>query len=129
MISSMLPWFPYCYTLLYVCLYDFPSESSHGARCYASHCVRSNNICHKCSLRCNSHSQPGLLIYSFVSYKPTLNRAQSSSLTHMDLPLCQWESCGRESCRGCFPEHGVSKIPLVGLHILSMTSSQLLLCH
>lgn len=62
-------WFPYCYTLLYVCLYDFPSESSHGARCYASHCVCSNNICHKCSLRCNSHSQPGLLIYSFVPYR------------------------------------------------------------
>lgn len=60
---------PYCYTLLYVCLFDFPSESSHGARCYASHCVCSNNICHKCSLRCNSHSQPGLLIYSFVPYR------------------------------------------------------------
>ncbi|RLV94211.1 hypothetical protein DV515_00013208 [Chloebia gouldiae] len=42
---------------------------SHGARCYASHCVCSNNICHKCSLRCNSHSQPGLLIYSFVPYR------------------------------------------------------------
>lgn len=60
---------PYCSTLLCVCLFDFPSESSHGARCYASHCVCSNNICHKCSLRCNSHSQPGLLIYSFVPYR------------------------------------------------------------
>lgn len=62
-------WFPYCSTLPYVRLYDFPSKSSHGARCYASHCVCSNNICHKCSLRCNSHSQPGLLIYSFVPYR------------------------------------------------------------
>lgn len=59
--------FPYCYTLLYVCLYDFPSESSHGARRYARHCVCSNNVCHKRPLRCNSHSQSGLLIYSFVS--------------------------------------------------------------
>ncbi|KAJ6669411.1 hypothetical protein lerEdw1_008220, partial [Lerista edwardsae] len=40
---------------------------SHGARRYARHCVCSNNICHKRSLRCNSHRQSGLLIYSFVS--------------------------------------------------------------
>ncbi|KAF7243217.1 Muscleblind-like protein 1 [Varanus komodoensis] len=39
---------------------------SHGARRYARHCVCSNIICHKRSLRCNSHSQPGLLIYSFI---------------------------------------------------------------
>ncbi|KAG5837018.1 hypothetical protein ANANG_G00234780 [Anguilla anguilla] len=29
---------------------------SHDARCYTSHCVCSNHICHKCSLR-NCHSQ------------------------------------------------------------------------
>lgn len=88
-----LLWFPYCYTLLYVCLYDFPSESSHGARCYASHCVCSNNICHKCPLRCNSHSQPGLLIYSFVPY--------------------------RQLEIGALMSMGVLILPLVGLHILS----------
>lgn len=83
----MLPWFPYCYTLLYVCLYDFPSESSHGARCYASHCVRSNNICHKCSLRCNSHSQPGLLIYSFCFLKTNSDRAQCTSPYARGFPI------------------------------------------
>lgn len=88
---------PYCSTLLYVCLFDFPSESSHGARCYASHCVCSNNICHKCSLRCNSHSQPGLLIYSFVPY--------------------------RQLEIGALMSMGVWIWPLVGLHILSESCS------
>ena len=112
----MLPWFPYCYTLLYVCLCDFPSESSHGARCYASHCVRSNNICHKCSLRCNRHSQPGLLIYSFVSYEPTLTGLRPAALTHAGLPLRPAGSRVSEGCRGaliawgfkdtsCWPTH------------------------
>lgn len=40
----------------------FPSESAHDARCYAHHCVCSNNSCHQRPLRCNSYRQSGLAL-------------------------------------------------------------------
>lgn len=86
---SMLPWFPYCYTLLYVCFHMiFPPKVPmvHGAT--LSHCVRSNNICHKCSLRCNSHSQTVFVNLQLCFLKPTpLIGLNPTALTHVDFPL------------------------------------------
>lgn len=68
-IHHMLPWLhktnqtkyiyapPSCMSLPW-----FPSESAHDARCYAHHCVCSNNSCHQRPLRCNSYRQSGLAL-------------------------------------------------------------------
>lgn len=98
--------------LLDVCLYDFPSESSHGARRYASYCIRSDNFCHQCALRCGSHGQSGLLIYSFVSSSPTLT--PTCRLCTLGLGM-GWDGEPAGECLGA-SSHGVSEISLVDLH-------------
>lgn len=42
-------------------------KSPHGVQCYACYCLCSHFSRHKCTLRSNSASQSGLLLYSFLS--------------------------------------------------------------
>lgn len=59
-------------------VWSFP-PSTHDARCYASHCVCSHHICHKCSL-CNCNSKSGLLLSCLLSLSLCFDFSVSVSL-------------------------------------------------